>query len=273
MHDEHHDHEQDDAHDDRCRQRFERVFHSRTPLRSGTAVPGKGHYRPIGSARNRGTAIFWASGWPLGQAQVADQAGAVGEAAAYCVRLLRRYDPDRLATLTFVPPPRAALLALYAFNADIARLRDAVREPLVRELRLKWWREAVAGAAAQRVQPKPEVRLLREGLAQGRLAESAMQRLIDGWSRDFAAAADTLADAERRGGDTAGLLLEAVLGALGVSEPAAQAAAHHIGTAWALLELVRAVPSDARLGRCRLPLDLLRDHGLSAAAVAAGTRG
>ena len=39
---------------------------------------------------------------------------------------------------------RGALFALYAFNLEVARVREVVREPLAGEIRLQWWRD-VAG--------------------------------------------------------------------------------------------------------------------------------
>jgi hypothetical protein len=42
-------------------------------------------------------------------------------------RLVRRHDRDRFLTVLFAPlPHRAALLALYAFNYEIARTREVV---------------------------------------------------------------------------------------------------------------------------------------------------
>ena len=40
---------------------------------------------------------------------------------------------------------RDALFALYAFNVEIARVREAVREPLAGEIRLQWWSDVLAG--------------------------------------------------------------------------------------------------------------------------------
>src|SRR5438067_13039670 len=61
--------------------------------------------------------------------------------------LLRRHDRDRFQTALLAPAERReALLALYAFNYEIARLREAVTEPMLGQIRLRWWREVVAAA-------------------------------------------------------------------------------------------------------------------------------
>lgn len=64
----------------------------------------------------------------------------------YCTRELRRVDPDRWLTTLFAPDARRpGLHALYAFNAEIARAREAVSQPMIGQIRLQWWREAWEG--------------------------------------------------------------------------------------------------------------------------------
>src|SRR5713101_6422739 len=63
--------------------------------------------------------------------------------------LVRRHDRDRYQTALFAPADRReALFALYAFNYEIARVREIVTQPMLGEIRLQWWREAVAAAYA-----------------------------------------------------------------------------------------------------------------------------
>ena len=63
--------------------------------------------------------------------------------------LVRRHDRDRFQTALFAPAAhREALFALYAFNYEIARVREIVREPMLGRIRLQWWREAMAAAFA-----------------------------------------------------------------------------------------------------------------------------
>jgi len=64
----------------------------------------------------------------------------------------RAGEPDRyLAALLAPPPQRVALLALAAFTAELARIpRLVVREPLMGEVRLQWWRDALALGEGER---------------------------------------------------------------------------------------------------------------------------
>ncbi|MDQ0463821.1 phytoene synthase [Caulobacter ginsengisoli] len=59
--------------------------------------------------------------------------------------IVRRADPDRWLASRFVADPaaRADVLALYAFNQELARIPFAVSDPLMGEIRLTWWREAM----------------------------------------------------------------------------------------------------------------------------------
>src|SRR5207244_12479744 len=58
--------------------------------------------------------------------------GVMAEIASYCAELLRRQDSDRYLTALFAPSDRReALFALYAFNLEIARAREAVSEPFI----------------------------------------------------------------------------------------------------------------------------------------------
>ncbi len=59
--------------------------------------------------------------------------------------LIRRTDEDRwLASRFAATDVRARLIAIYALNYEIARTAEVVKEPAIGEIRLAWWREAIA---------------------------------------------------------------------------------------------------------------------------------
>jgi phytoene synthase len=61
---------------------------------------------------------------------------------------LREHDRHRfLASLLMGDDIRTPISVLYAFNAEISRIRELVKEPLPGEIRLQWWREVTAEAA------------------------------------------------------------------------------------------------------------------------------
>ncbi|MDZ4135714.1 MAG: squalene/phytoene synthase family protein, partial [Paracoccaceae bacterium] len=62
-----------------------------------------------------------------------------------CADLLERGDPDRFAAILAAPPSaRGALLAIHATNLEIARAPWASSEPMLAEMRLQWWQDALA---------------------------------------------------------------------------------------------------------------------------------
>src|SRR5215471_2113760 len=65
--------------------------------------------------------------------------------AAYCLDQVRRFDRDRYLTALFAAPAaRGDLMALYAFNLEVAKTRETVREPMMGLVRLQWWRDCIA---------------------------------------------------------------------------------------------------------------------------------
>ena len=60
---------------------------------------------------------------------------------------VRAADPDRYFSALFAPShTRPYLFALYAFNHEVARVAETVREPMLGAIRLEWWRETVESA-------------------------------------------------------------------------------------------------------------------------------
>ena len=78
------------------------------------------------------------------------------DAFAHCEALVRAADKDRFLATLFAPAEhRQALFALYAFNVEVSRVREAVREPLAGEIRLQWWSEVLAGEGRGEVAANP----------------------------------------------------------------------------------------------------------------------
>lgn len=70
----------------------------------------------------------------------------MGEAFRYCADIVRQNDKDRFLTSLFAPAEeRVFLFALYAFDIETAKVRELVSDPMVGNIRLQWWHEAMAG--------------------------------------------------------------------------------------------------------------------------------
>lgn len=191
----------------------------------------------------------------------------------FCAEQLRRLDHDRYLTTLFAPPAvRPALVALYAFNTEIARVRETVSEELIGRMRLQWWREAIAELAAGRRRDHPVVRALGGALARG-LTPQDFEPMLTGRERDLddAPFAD-LAALESYAAATSASLVHAALKLCAGAGEAARAAAHHAGIAWALVGHLRACEFHARQRRLYLPADLLARHGVSVDSLFEGRR-
>jgi phytoene synthase len=188
---------------------------------------------------------------------------------SYCAEQVRRFDNDRFLCTLFAPPAeREAMVGLYAFNIEIARVRETVREPTLGRIRLQWWRDTIAAIFAGSRQREPVQLALSDAIARFRLSREHFDRLIDAREFDLddrppATLDDLVAYAQDTGAPLVRLSAE-VLGARG---PAVDHAATRLGVAWALTGLIRAVPFHARSRRLYLPAAVSREAGLDVLAM------
>lgn len=184
---------------------------------------------------------------------------------SYCAALVRRYDHDRFLTTLFAPRDRReALLALYAFNFEIARTRESVSEPMLGEIRLQWWREALEEIDGGRPRRHAVVAALAEALRDAPVPASALVPLVDARARDldpepFA----TLDEFEAYAAATAGNLVGLALRLLGTEAPGHLSAGRQVGAAWGMAGLLRAVPFHAARRLVFLPADAMAAHGIT----------
>lgn len=66
-----------------------------------------------------------------------------------CAALVEKGDADRFrATMAAPVASRNLLFALYAFNVEVTRAPWVTQEPMIAEMRLQWWRDALEETAA-----------------------------------------------------------------------------------------------------------------------------
>jgi phytoene synthase len=193
------------------------------------------------------------------------------DAFAHCERLVRAADRDRFLTTLFAPAEhRPALLALYAFNLEVARVREAVHEPLAGEIRLQWWDDVLEGEGRGEVGAHPVAAALLTTVARYRLDPERLKALIAARRFDLHnEAMRSLADLEVYAqGASAGLIaLAAQVLANGVD---VGTLAHHAGLAQAFAGLLAAFPIHAARGKVFIPLDVLARHGTAPEDAVAG---
>jgi len=179
--------------------------------------------------------------------------------------MVRRVDPDRYLTALFAPPARReALFTLYAFNHELARAREVVREPFAALIRLQWWREVVEGARRQHEVAGP----VGAALDAGWLRPLDLEAMIAAREME-AEPLETVGDFTAYVMGSAGGVMVAAGHALGWE---GAEALRPWGAAYGVAGILRSVDAHARQGRCLFPLDLMRETGLSeGAAIAAPT--
>lgn len=186
------------------------------------------------------------------------------EGLSHCIGLLREADPDRyLATLYLPAELRPDAAALYAFNAEIARIPALVSEPVPGEIRLQWWREVIEGG--REAGDHPVAVALLAAIERRRLPAEVLSRAID--ARIFDLYHDPMPDRgalEGYCGETASALLNLVALAAGATPGADLAdACGHGGVAQAMAGLVRHSGFHRSRQRCYVPDELLRLAGLT----------
>lgn len=81
--------------------------------------------------------------------------------AIHCRDLVRAEDKDRFLSSLFAPADkRADLMALYAFDIEVSRIRFLVSEPGLGEIRLQWWADSIEAIFGGSVGDHPVVRAL-----------------------------------------------------------------------------------------------------------------
>ncbi|MCC2609828.1 phytoene/squalene synthase family protein [Neorhizobium petrolearium] len=182
-----------------------------------------------------------------------------------CLAMLRETDRDRyLACLLSPEDKRGALAALYAFNAEIARVRDVVREPLPGEIRLQWWRDLLEGNAQGDSGGNPVAVELLGAIEKYRLPRQTFVDMIE--ARIFDLYDDPLTDRhalEGYAGETASALIQLASLILSPDDAARSAdAAGHAGVAQAIAGFLLLMPIHRRRRQLYLPLDILSATGL-----------
>ena len=155
---------------------------------------------------------------------------APADSKRYVLDTVRRADRDRFLGALFAPEPqRRDLLALLAFDHELARTRTVTREPLLARIRLQWWRDAVSEAAGQgKPRAQPIVESLSETVRRHHIAPEKLAALIDAREEEIEGPLDVV-----RAGHA---LADLELAVLGVDHAATRQAARAVAAAWLMGE-------------------------------------
>jgi len=192
------------------------------------------------------------------------------DAFAYCADLVRTADRDRFIASLFAPAERrGALHALYAFAAEVARVREVAHTALPGEIRLQWWSDVVNGERDGEANANPVAAALLATMERYHLGRNVLLDLIE--ARRFDLYEDTmrtLDDVEaylRR--ISSSLISLAVLILAGAEF---EAVATPAGIASGLAEILRAFPIHVARRQLYLPTEILERHQVRLHDVFAG---
>ena len=181
----------------------------------------------------------------------------------HCEQLVRAGDKDRFLATLFAPQKyRRPLFALYAFNLEVASVRERAREPMPGELRLQWWRDLLTGAGHGEVDAHPVAAALRDTIVRYRLPPALFDRLLEARRFDlYNEPMPGLAELTHYAGDTSCGLIELAARILSDGrDPDAGELIGDAGTAYAIAGILRALPVHAARGQRYVPDDVLRHY-------------
>jgi 15-cis-phytoene synthase len=194
------------------------------------------------------------------------------DGAGFCADLVRTHDFVRYASTLFVPgPERRALLAIFAFNIEISRVREQVSQPLPGEMRLQWWSDMLAGTQHGGVEGNPVAAELLQAIRNHRLPVSSLSRLVEEHQFDlYNDPMPSMAALEGYVSETASALFSLAARVMARSSEEIDHLARHAGLAQGMAQVVATLGRDASRHQLFLPLQLLQQHGTTKEKVFAG---
>ncbi|MGJ0506498.1 MAG: phytoene/squalene synthase family protein [Methylocystis sp.] len=105
---------------------------------------------------------------------------------AHCEALIRERDRDLWLACLFAPQPaRRHLHAIYAYALETSDVRAKVSQPLLGEMRLRWWTDALTGEASEGTRAHPVADALLDTIARFDLPRDELVALADAHVADL----------------------------------------------------------------------------------------
>lgn len=200
----------------------------------------------------------------------------MSENAKIVMDAVRAADHDRYLTALYAPVgKRDALFSLYAFNAEVAGIRDRIHEALPGEVRLQWWRDLIAADNDGAGIGHPTADALKATISVHRLPKLAFENMLE--ARIFDLYDDPMpsrTDLEGYCGETAAALIQLAAMVLDpVEAPRFAELAGRAGCAQAMTGLLLLLPLHRKRGQCFIPADILAAAGSPPEEFVAGDGG
>ncbi len=167
------------------------------------------------------------------------------ENAEYCLDLVRSDDPDRYLLSLFAPQRvHRGLWALYAFNQEVAKIRETVSEPMLGEIRIQWWQDVINEIEEGRVREQPVIIELANLMTEHASIKLELNELLAARRNEISGEGSAdFGSLKLYANQVGGALYYAASKIIHskLTKEAGQAA-RYLGAGWAMLGLVRALP-------------------------------
>ena len=184
---------------------------------------------------------------------------------AYCQEKAAKSGSSFYYAFLFLPPPRrAAITALYAFCREVDDVVDESTDASLAARTLDWWRGEL-DRLYEGAPTHPVTRALAPHIEPFSITKERLLEIIAGMEMDLH---------QSRYLDFAGLArychhVAGVVGLLssnifGATDPGSELYAEKMGLAVQLINIIRDVGEDARMGRIYLPMDEMKRFGVTA---------
>uniref|UniRef100_A0A7S4K6T9 15-cis-phytoene synthase n=1 Tax=Guillardia theta TaxID=55529 RepID=A0A7S4K6T9_GUITH len=188
------------------------------------------------------------------------------ESIAHCRDLVQHADVEGYLCLAFYPKEiRQHILAIKAFNVEVAKAADKSSNEKMTEIRLQWWRSVIEKLPTKQLPTHPVVDALCETFHKYDLDMDLLYSLVDKRIQDLnVKIPETLYYTEEYAEGTQGALLKLALKVLGAhTVPGNVKAAHQVGTAVGISMLMRGTKFHAQRNKVYIPRELASTCQLS----------
>ncbi len=198
---------------------------------------------------------------------------ASAESLSFCQELVQRSDVESFLCLPFVPAAsRQGVLAVRAFNVEVAKAADKASDPRIAEMRLKWWSGVVDNLVKMSPPEHPIADALCEALHSRDLDPDLLRSVIHWRIKDLhTKQPETVKDLEEYAEGTQGSLQKLALASLGAgAHEGSLSAVKHVGIAMGIALVLRGTRFHAARNKLYIPKEVASAYKLSPGSVAKG---
>ncbi|SFP79208.1 squalene/phytoene synthase family protein [Sphingomonas rubra] len=155
-------------------------------------------------------------------------------------------EAERALALGYAPADRrAALAALFALDERLGDILRSTREPLVGQMRLTWWHEALTALDRREAPAEPVLTALAREVTRAGVPGADLAGLVDGWEALLDMDVPDDPALERYAAGRGGRLFALAARLLGAGDARVEA----VGEGWALADLAQNLSDAPAAGR------------------------